>query len=423
MVMKKRYLIALIISTVVLTLTYKFWLISKAPTSINFDFYIFVIIAIISYLGGLKLTDYLADFKDIRHQSRIEIIFLTVFFILLFIPMSHISNKKFDMREWRNYEVYKPFINDNLEINYKYGSDFEKWYGDRFNYRDKFLYLHDLKYLINRKIISNTVIEGEDNWLFYNIPSSNRSYQNTKLTTTELSNISEYIFQIDTYCKKHGKKFYFIVAPDKFKIYGEYYNKSIIKNKPDSEGMTYQLKEYLKNNYNINLIYPIDELLNHKNNDYVYYKDDTHWTRLGAYYGYRTLMTSINKDFPEVKIYVPKKYQFIKYKGDLNRALSDFIKVAPEQYRYKEPILKGISKCEILDNGECSNPKGAKYKVILYRDSFGRTIIPYMTYSFSYIKYLKKFDINKSDIENSNIVILEIVERSLPKLAEQHMGD
>ena len=87
--MKKRYYLSFIVTIVLLLLTHKIWIVTS--NKLVFNLYPFLIILICGYLLSLKLTSYLADFKNIQKQSRIEIIFLTVFFVMLFIPMSNIN--------------------------------------------------------------------------------------------------------------------------------------------------------------------------------------------------------------------------------------------------------------------------------------------------------------------------------------------
>ena len=91
------------------------------------------IILILSFLLFYKLFDYIADFKTIKHKSRIEIIFLVAFFVILFIPLSNISQEKTSNSENRTLAIYKPFINKKGEINYNFGKNYDKY----FNQGDK----------------------------------------------------------------------------------------------------------------------------------------------------------------------------------------------------------------------------------------------------------------------------------------------
>ena len=110
---------------------------------------ILIVIAVLSFLLSYKLTSYLADFKTLNNASRMDIVFLFIFFILLFIPMSHIDTQS-DKSEKENRVLaeYKPFIKDKI-INLDYGNDFEKWFNDRFYTRTVIVRLFfDVKYFL-----------------------------------------------------------------------------------------------------------------------------------------------------------------------------------------------------------------------------------------------------------------------------------
>ena len=89
--MRKRTFLSIFLTVLFILLSNKFWLIFKTKTSAHFEFEIFTIILVLSFLFFYKITDYIADFKTIREKSRIDIIFLTIFFVFLFIPMSHVN--------------------------------------------------------------------------------------------------------------------------------------------------------------------------------------------------------------------------------------------------------------------------------------------------------------------------------------------
>lgn len=104
---------------------------------IKFEFELFVIITVISFLVLWKIVNYISNFKTIKQASRLDIIFLTLFFIILFIPMSHISKKDISTQENRTLTKWSGLITPNGEINFEFGKNFNEWYNDRFNFREK----------------------------------------------------------------------------------------------------------------------------------------------------------------------------------------------------------------------------------------------------------------------------------------------
>lgn len=80
-----------------------------------------MIITVISFLVLWKIVNYISNFKTIKQASRLDIIFLTLFFIILFIPMSHISKKDISTQENRTLTKWRGLIKPNGEINFEFG--------------------------------------------------------------------------------------------------------------------------------------------------------------------------------------------------------------------------------------------------------------------------------------------------------------
>ena len=89
--------------------------------NLNVDFYAFVIIATAYFLVTYKLLKYLSRFKIEQHHSRIDIVFLVSFFILLFVPMLHISDAEKSEQENRMLAKYTPLIDYRGGGNIKFG--------------------------------------------------------------------------------------------------------------------------------------------------------------------------------------------------------------------------------------------------------------------------------------------------------------
>jgi hypothetical protein len=234
------------------------------------------------------------------NNSLVEIIFTVIFFIVLFIPMSNINLDKESKYENRNLAKYQPFFKGNGKINYEWGKDFEEFFNDRFNNRDRIIAFYDS---IKFRVETSKVLKGKDGWLFYrgttNPIQAIENYQNIAFVPEEeLQEAATYLQSINDWCNKNNKKFYFFIAPDKHKIYEEYLPSYMRKIFPDSQSRTMQLIKYLQENTDVKVIYPADLLIEHKKDGYLlYWKTDSHWNELGAYWGYFALMQEISKDF------------------------------------------------------------------------------------------------------------------------------
>jgi hypothetical protein len=319
------------------------------------------------------------------------------------------------LKENRNLTKYKTLIRENGRLNYEYGKNFERWFNDRFNARKEVLSIHAflIFYINSRHNIINGLLNGQDGWLFYrgiNRMQTIEHYQNVKLFSQErLEKTAAYLQSINDWCEKNNKKFYFFIAPDKHRIYGEQFPFYVKKVFPDEQDKTYQLIDYLRKHTTVKVIYPDKILKEHKKEGRLYWKTDTHWNEMGAYWGYRALMEEISKDF-DVKPFI-----FTRYKTSHNpNELTDEYRAPDFAKRYRENAYtyRTINPVFLYN-------KTAKYKLVLFRDSFADLILPYLGNTFQKVSEFWCFDDNWSSINNylqytkgnADIVVVEIAER------------
>ena len=184
---KKRTLIAVILTVLALVITNNFWFTAKAHADVAFEFELFVIILVLSYLSSYKLADYVANFSSIKHKSRIEILFLTIFFVLLFLPAIKIDKSEISIKENRALQKWQPLVKEDGKFNYDFGRNFEAWFNDRFFLRDGFIKLSTVFKFKNKK-----VLQGKEDWLFFAKENTISNYQNNNtFTQLELTQISD----------------------------------------------------------------------------------------------------------------------------------------------------------------------------------------------------------------------------------------
>ena len=391
----------------------------------DIDWCLFIICLAFAIFLSSTIVFYLAKFKIFEFHSRIEIVFLTVFFVLLCIPMSHISDA--EMSEQENRILTKaPSLYVAGQINKIYGKDFEKWFNDRFWGRDFFIGLYSKVILsFNNKMNNKKVFQGKDGWLFYKEGGSIENFQNAILfRDEELKNIATQLRNIYEWCEKRNKKFYFIIAPDKNKIYGEYFPE-MKKKRPDSQSRARQLVQYLEKYTDVKTLFLYDVLLNNKDKGLLYYRNDTHWNELGAYWGYQEIMNMVGRDFPDVSVFQANGYKEIKHlRGDLTWMYPVKLQF-DDDTSYEIPQVDDMTHCDgdirdSLKSIMCtSSSSSSSLSVLAFRDSFTINLAPYFGKSFGKIQYIWRYDINNEDAElmqNADIVFLIIVERNIGSL-------
>lgn len=76
----------------------------------KYDVLLLITLFTLFFLLYFKILAWLMKLKWVQNKSRIDIVFLTIFFILLFVPMLHISDAEKSEQENRMLAKYTPLI-------------------------------------------------------------------------------------------------------------------------------------------------------------------------------------------------------------------------------------------------------------------------------------------------------------------------
>lgn len=362
----------------------------------------FVIPSIILLLTLLALIKIICCWKK-WNISIADRFFLFIAFAFMIIPASYIHNKT--VNKWENRNFYKaPSLITDKGINSTFGKEFENYFGDHVVGRKDLMKVHTFMNFINKKQKNEKVAFGSDNWLFYKYDNSIANYKNEALFTNEELAL---ILKNLNYIRSFNPNFYLFIAPDKNKIYGEFFPKDIVKTNPDSKSRANQLIHYIKQNSNIPVIYPYNELHQAKqNNELLYYKHGTHWNFMGAEVGFIELLKEMKKNNPQLCYKKAKKY-IDDESRDIDLAES-------------VPYFKNIDKT-IYKKPQSYNNCGKKspQSIFVFNDSFLGSMSPYFKNVFSKVDSTpyKKFDFQEIEkIKNYDVVVFEMVERYIYQL-------
>ena len=403
----------------------------KLRAAIKFEFEVFVIILVLSFLLFNKLLDYVADFKTIKHKSRIEILFLICFFVILFIPMLHIDDSKISKNENRTLATWKPFINKKGEINFNFGKDFDNWFNDRFNLRNEIVSInHNIRHINKIYTFNNSYYDKK-----YNILYTKNAFGLAEPKNKEEAKKKylEKLTKFEKYCNDKNIKLYILLVPRQF----DFQKHTTLSRKIDNKDFANELIEYLKNNSNLKIVYPKQKMLEANKTAPIYFATDHHWTKKGAYIGYKELITEIKKDFPSVILLeesslLPYKNHKISEHWDakftngqtyklLNLSKKFEKKLFLNEYLYYENNLSKklqrrlpefkTAKYKTSVDDEFYYPNQNKLKAMVIGNSFARNLVEFLPYSFE--KTLRFYD----NVRQLNMEIYEpLIEEFKPNI-------
>ncbi len=374
-------------------LTYKKELALLAGTYV--DWCLFLICLAFAIFIFSVLVFYLAKFKIFELRSRIEIVFLTLFFSLLFVPMSHISNAEKSEQENRMLAKF-PSLYVNGLINKSYGTDFEKWFNDRFLGRNLMLNIKIwLDGFVNKHLSGGGVYTGNDDWIF-----GASDFNKRIISDANMKKIINNISQFKKFCQNNKMKCYVELVPRRGEFALDKGNRAYEKDDVDP---AFLVSEKVKKQIGFDIVYPLPEMLEANKQDLVYFKTDHHWTEWGAYIGYQALMKQIQKDFPDVVSIEEKDFDIFYdtrvraefdrkfWQGSLCNNLHLSESDCPLETKYRYYKHKKEKKLSVVQNDKKDKfikyPEGSPLKAIVIGNSFTENLSSFMAYTFSnYIK-------------------------------------
>ncbi len=347
--------------------------------------------------------------------EQIKKLFICLFICFILLPnILILLGVEFHSDENRNLTEKPKLTIQNIN---NFSSDYMSYYEDNMPFKS---ILVKCNAFIDVNFFSTSpekaVILGKDGWLFYNSQFKEESntledYINSETISIEkLENCKNNLTAMKDFCDNEDILFVFMIAPNKMTIYGEQFMPD--KYQPESKNTKADiLVSYLKENTDLNIVYPKDSLLKYKNHINLYYKLDSHWNALGSYIGYQELYKSIfSKKLPE--------FEDIEYSEQVIRSgdLSEMIKydqLYDTQYSvsYNDDISFSLEGS--YDDFYSISNNGQGKKLLIFRDSFALALEQYLVKDFSEAHFVWSRSFNKELVqaEQPDIVVFEIAER------------
>ena len=339
---------------------------------------------------------------------------LAVFFLCL-MPLLAISKSNADLvAETKEFtELPKPF--DENGFRWEYFGELGRYFDERFAFRPELAAL-DAKFRTSVFGISpiNDVIAGEDGWLYYADTLDDFQHKNP-ISDRMLFNIAHNLSMMQSYTEKSGAEFIFTVAPNKNSLYDENMPDQL-RYQVESESDMDRLRAWLqREQINYVDLYSLFE----EQDEVLYYKRDSHWNSKGAVMVYDALLNAYGK--PHETYEDSSKWVSGSFYGDLDRMLFPVGSIPETEMQHPgSDAWKYVQGAEVEDDLIVTECKDGSQTLLMYRDSFGNSLLPLMADEFSKAVFSKNVPYPMTDLEiyNPDILIVERVERHLPGIAK-----
>lgn len=294
------------------------------------------------------------------------------------------------------------------QLNDNYLSDIAAWLNDHFFLRQELISVDN--YLTGKVFGTsgeNSVILGENGWLYY--ASTLGDYTGTDtLTDRELFSAAKNLQLMQEYCDEAGMNFTFVIALNKNSLYPQnmpYYGVKLPNH--DAHRLMALLEESGVSYVNFFEVFAHEPVL--------YYQTDSHWNQQGAALAADAINAALGV---ETDYYAgPFGQKAEPYTGDLFEMLYPAFsgsELEPEYLGELEFTYTGNSTK--ADSIVLTTQSDADGSILVYRDSFGNLLHPYLAASYGSARFSRStaYDLT-AEYEN---VVVEIAERNLVYLIQ-----
>lgn len=311
-----------------------------------------------------------------------------------------------------------PEIMDGEKINVDYLSDMGAFFNDHFAFRQQMVSVNAAIYgkLFGASATSEVLI-GTDGWLYYT--GTLNDYTSEHLMTERgRINIVHNLKLMQEYVESHGSSFLFTIAPNKNSLYGEHMP-------------YYYVKGAAANNYECLLpmlqeagIHYADLFQAFRAEDEVlYFEKDSHWTNRGAALAYRTIMRELPLEDESYETYETVPFTVDQqHLGDLTKMLYPLNSELEENEIYqKDWIWSYVNDVhDNMDNWIQTSSTKNERRLLMFRDSFGESLIPFFAEEFgtAFFSRVVPYNLENVLLLSPDYVIVERVERRLSGLIE-----
>lgn len=357
------------------------------------------------------MKDFITKLKKVKNYPII-VMFFSFIFIFTAIDMI-IPDKSFSEFENKVLQTKPKFTLNSFYYN-EYVPKYEKYINEQFVLRNKWIDLKSRAEFYLGKTENNGIVYGKDNYMFDKVQTINE-----KQFEKNFQNLKKFIE------KYNDENIKFALIPNSYEIlkeklpFGlELFNQSNLINQVYGEYSKYE---------NVEVLNFVDLLNSHKD-EYIYYKTDHHWTTLGAYYAYVEYMKSVGKPYVDINELESHEVEgFLgtyfskakKFNSELDKITYYDVNIDKMTFADKEyndiydydkfevrdkyaAFLYGNNDLTVITNKD-SIDKEDKSRVLIIKDSFGNSFVPFLTYSYDEVYVL--------DLRANSQKVSEIMEK------------
>ncbi len=369
------------------------------------------------------------------HHLLLSVLFMV--FISLPLGIAFISVDESVSQTEKRKLAELPAIDFSLTSLEEFPTAFDSYFGDHFGFRQQIVRTHNY-ILVKMFGVSPTglVIIGTNDWYFFTGDSAIKDYLGGRqLGSRKLASIYYLLQDRKYWLNSRGAEYMFLPLPNKEMIYDEFLPAHIRQHR--GETIYRRVVNYLQEKEGFQDFIDVEQLmLKNKEKKQLFLRTDSHWNHDGVFLTYQEIMNRIGHWYPDM-VPIPKRSErkmIYDFSGDLTVLMNlqglitedapDVIvdTVCSPRALERMDEIKKIPKYQDLELHRLPVQSGCKeqtYKAVVFHDSFGRFLRPYLSQQFETVIYINHFDLEHAkaiiEREKPDVVIDQRVARNLLK--------
>jgi hypothetical protein len=274
---------------------------------------------------------------------------------------------------------------------------------------------------------SPDVIVGKEGWLFYAGDGASEDMASAvAFTRAELERWRTTLEHTQDWMEARGVTYLFVLAPDKHAVYPEQLPSSI--HRVGAETRTDALVNYLRDHSTVPVLDLRVPLRAAKARERIYHRTDTHWNDRGAFAASQAIWHMLTPRFGTPAsgrgafgaraVVVPglDLAGMLGVAGALTESDLRLVPRVPLRARIVEPARPDARLMDARLVTE--HPDRSLPRAVVFRDSFGSALVPFLSERFSRAVYLWQYNVDPEVVlaERPHVVIQEWVGRRLSTL-------
>jgi alginate O-acetyltransferase complex protein AlgJ len=308
---------------------------------------------------------------------------------------------------------------------------FDQYYQDHFGLREWFIHRYQRE--VSKRFGATgvaDVVEGLENWLFFSSDYLLEDLEGKNhFSEKEVQLFWQKLQQKETWYRKRGIAYIYLITPDKQSIYSEYLPKVLQKAKKETR-LDHLLAEKPAEEREV-LLDIRARLLEAKADARLYDMTDTHWNHKGAYFAHQAIVERTRELFPDFQgrsvFHFATGLHYLPG-GDLATMIGRS-KSMPEGRPILEtsgfsavekPLPRQLAELLTLPalRPQYSQNKNGQLRVLVLRDSFFNQLRPFVSETYGEVLYIWHYYETENlkelmSLYQPDLVIEEIVERHL----------